>query len=98
MFDFPSLSPSKRTFTDEAFVFIHRFVSFTNTHTRLSLQSSLPSQQPHPRHPRNPKLPLNETNAALAHFDRMQFSLFYSFPFSPFLHLPIPLLITAMEL
>lgn len=32
------------------------------------------------------KLPLYETNAALAHFDRMQFSLFYSFPFL-FLHL-----------
>lgn len=27
------------------------------------------------------QLPLYETNAALAHFDRMQFSLFYSFPF-----------------
>jgi hypothetical protein len=37
-----------------------------------------------------PQLPLYETNAALAHFDRMQFSLFYSFPFLFFAISPPP--------
>lgn len=73
---------------------VHTFTLLSCTHTHkfaclLSIAPTTPS--PPAATLTNPKLPLNETNAALAHFDRMQFSLFYSFPFSPFLHLPFPL-------
>lgn len=80
---FPSPSrpfPDNRTSTNEASVYLCFYASFTYT---LLQRPPASIEEPPDRARTTPKskLPLYETNAALAHFDRMQFSLFYSFPF-----------------